>query len=292
MIIGITGNTGKDQLWEPVADLIRWLDAEGHTFRLNVPVAEGLYERELVEPRLCIERGVSRLADEADVIFSFGGDGTFLNSAHEVGTSGTPLLGVNIGRLGFLADVEVGQVREAVTQIQAGHYSVESRLVLRAELQTESRTRQFWALNEFVIERGGPIGMISVDVYVDGAPLNTYWADGLILATPTGSTAYSLSVGGPIVMPGADVVILIPLAPHTLTLRPIVLPASSIIEAHVEVSDQSYVLAADGRSAIFQERLSITVCQAEHRVNLIKLPGQHYFKTLRSKLMWGQRKEA
>jgi NAD+ kinase len=128
-------------------------------------------------------------------------------------------------------------------------------------------------------------------VAVDGTPLNTYWADGLIMATPTGSTAYSLSTGGPIIAPGVDAVILTPIAPHTLTVRPIVLPADSTITCRVHEDNQPYVFAADGRSTLFEEHeLAFTIERAPHTVNLVKLPGQHFFHTLRSKLMWGVRR--
>ena len=148
----------------------------------------------------------------------------------------------------------------------------------------------YWALNEFVIERSGSAGLISIRVMADGIHLNDYWADGLIISTPTGSTAYSMSVGGPIVAPGADVVILTPLAPHSLTVRPIVLPSSTVIEAQVIRDDQPYVLAYDGRSRSFErggEPIRFRFSRASHVVNLVKLPEQHYFQTLRSKLMWG-----
>jgi len=142
-----------------------------------------------------------------------------------------------------------------------------------------------------VIDRSGAAGLIEIEVTVDETPLNTYWADGLIIGTPTGSTAYSLSTGGPIIAPGVEAVILTPIAPHTLTVRPIVLPADVTITCRVLQNDQPYVFAADGRSTMFDEHdLEFSVEQAAHTVNLVKLPGQHFFHTLRSKLMWGVRR--
>ncbi|NBC17298.1 MAG: ATP-NAD kinase [Bacteroidetes bacterium] len=290
MRIGITGNTSKDELWDPVASLIDWLETDAVAYCLHQDIADGLAARDLVDASLCQQHTEPDLADASDVILSFGGDGTLLNSAHEVGARGTPLLGINIGRLGFLADVEVGQVREAIRHLDQGTYSIEPRLVLTTEFDVDGTRRHVWALNEFVIARGGPVSLINIDVTVDGTPLNTYWADGLIMATPTGSTAYSLAVNGPIVMPGSDVVILSPLAPHSLTVRPFVLSADAVIEARVDGKDQPCVLAADGKSILLNDvQSSLTMRRAEHRVNLVKLPGQHYFQTLRSKLMWGVR---
>lgn len=290
MIYGITGNTKKDKLWEPTTELAAWLARESLPFRLNRHLAEGLRERGLLDEDLCRSHASDDLAAECDVILSFGGDGTLLMSAHEVGTRGTPILGVNIGRLGFLADIETEQVEATIRSLEEGKYRIEERLPLSAEVSNVKDRQHYWALNEFVLERSGSAGLISIRVTVDGVHLNDYWTDGLIISTPTGSTAYSMSVGGPIVAPGCDVVILTPLAPHSLTVRPIVLPASATIEAEILLDDQPYVLAFDGRSRSFdrdEHPVKFRFSRAEHHVNLVKLPQQHYFQTLRSKLMWG-----
>lgn len=290
MRYGITGNTQKDKLWQPVADLVAWLLEEGIPFCLHTPVAEGLAARGLVDEALCAERTEADLASAADVVLSFGGDGTLLNTAHEVGEAETPILGVNIGRLGFLADIEVGDVVEALRCLERGDYRVERRLVLGATASDGVRLATSWALNEFVIERSGAAKLIAVEVSVDDVPLNTYWADGLIIATPTGSTAYSLSTGGPIMMPGVDAVIITPIAPHTLTVRPIVLPAHSTIRATVRLGQPPYAIAADGMSQLVRhDDLTLTIRPADHAVCLVKLPGRHYFETIRNKLMWGAR---
>lgn len=286
MLYGITGNTTKERLWEPAATLVRYLRERDMRFCLKADIAEGLRQRGLIEAGTALPCAEA-LGDEADLIFSFGGDGTLLRSAHEVGVSGTPILGINIGRLGFLASVEVSQLQETLDLLERQDFAVEDRLVLAAEVGDEP-PEHYWALNEIVIERGGPVGMIALDVAVDGTVLNRYWADGLIISTPTGSTAYSLAVGGPIVAPGSDVIILSPIAPHSLTVRPVVLPARSVIEARVVTSHPAYVLAADGVStAPRHDNVRITIRRAAHTVKLVRLPGQHYFQTLRSKLVWG-----
>lgn len=292
MIFGITGNTRKEQLWRPVAGLLAWMQARQLRFCLHPAVAEGLQARGLLEAGVCKAHTSTDLAGDADVVLSFGGDGTLLNTAHEVGRHGTPILGVNIGRLGFLADVEVGHVRETVERLLRGEYRLEARMVLEAEADNGTALEGRWALNEFVLLRRGETGMVSIEVKVDGVPLNTYWADGLIIATPTGSTAYSLSVGGPILVPGCGSVVLTPIAPHALTARPIVLPDTVRIEARVLNEDQPYVFTADGTSTVLSDpSIRLTIRRAAHTVNLIKLPEQHFFQNLRSKLMWGARKE-
>jgi NAD+ kinase len=290
MTYGITGNTSKENFWQPAAQLVSWLLKQDVAFCLHADVAQGLADRQFVDRALCAERTGRDLAGNVDVILSFGGDGTLLNSAHEVGDRGTPILGINIGRLGFLADIEVAYVQQAIEHLEQGDYRIEPRMVLEARLEDGIELVKPWALNEFVIERSGLAKLMSITVTVDGSYLNEYWADGLIIATPTGSTAYSLSVGGPIMVPDCGAVILTPIAPHTLTVRPIVLPDHAVIEARVLNNRQPYVIAADGVSmSVSKDDIKITIRRAAHVVNLVKLPDQHYFKTIRSKLMWGLR---
>lgn len=292
MKYGITGNTTKENLWQPAAELVAWLLRQGIPFCLHEALATGLTERNLADAAVCAEHTEHDLAGASDVLLSFGGDGTLLNSAHEVGDRGTPILGINIGRLGFLADIEVGQVQPTIERLERGEYRIESRMVLEAIVEDGRELQAGWALNEFVIERSGSAKLLSIDITVDGVHLNSYWADGLIMATPTGSTAYSLSTGGPIMAPGCGALIITPIAPHTLTVRPIVLPDSAVIEARVLTGQQPYVLAGDGLSTVIErDDLTITIRRAAHTVNLIKLPEQHYFQTIRSKLMWGLRRK-
>lgn len=288
MVYGITGNPTKTELWEPAAKAVAWFREHDQEFWIHDPIAAGLLERELIPPEIGREHIVSDIAQAGDLVLSFGGDGTLLRTAHLTGPNDTPLLGVNIGRLGFLADIEVDQLFDALDAIVNGDYTVEERMVLEARVDATPEFDTEWAVNEFVVDRSGAAGLIEIEVAINGRPLNTYWADGLIMATPTGSTAYSLSSGGPIIAPGLDAVILTPIAPHTLTVRPIVVPADATITCRVHGDDQPYVFAADGRSTLFDEHdLQFTVERAPHTVNLVKLPGQHFFHTLRSKLMWG-----
>ncbi len=288
MIYGITGNTNKDQLWKPVAALVTWLTENGLPFYLHTNVASGLLERDLIPTALGRQQSQRNLGDKVDILVSFGGDGTLLRSAHEVGALGTPLLGVNIGRMGFLADIDVGHVQEAIRRLENDDYSIDQRLVLAVEIEGPAEVERLWALNDVVIARAGPAGLIAIDVVVDGTPLNRYWADGLIISTPTGSTAYSMAVGGPIVVPGSNVILLSPIAPHSLTVRPVVLPSGCLIEVHVVGSRKPYILAIDGMSTEpHEEDVKITLHRGSHHINLVKFTDQHYFRTLRNKLSWG-----
>ena len=292
MTYGITGNTKKEELWTPVVALIRVLSEKQIPFLLNPSVAKGLIARgmgdEFAEDLICED-----LARRADIILSFGGDGTFLNTAFEVGLEETPILGINIGRLGFLADVEVNIIDQAICEIEEGTHHIEKRMVLDIEYSDENGSSSVWALNELVITRSGASALISIDVSVDGHSVNTYWADGLVFATPTGSTAYSLSAGGPIIVPSAQNIILTPLAPHSLTVRPMVLPDTSIVTANVLPDSSPYVYAYDGKSVIVDNSTgAFRISKANHSVNLVKLSDSDFFETLRSKLMWGYRKDS
>lgn len=289
MIYGLTGNPYKSELWPLLDTVIRALSERGLPYRLAPDLAEGRSTRDQSVNDGSVAPSVSDLGRQANVVLSFGGDGTLLRTAHAVSPSDTPLVGVNIGRLGFLADVEEGHVAETIDALEAGKYRISSRMVLEVDAPSRDLGRN-WALNECVINRSGASGLLRIAVTVDDEPLNTYWADGLILSTPTGSTAYSLSSGGPIVVPETDVLILTPIAAHTLSVRPVVLPGRATIRLHVCNADRPYVFAVDGVSTEFKEPdIPFTVRRAAHSVNLVKLDGQHFFGTLRRKLMWGAR---
>ncbi|HKL88969.1 MAG TPA: NAD(+)/NADH kinase, partial [Salinibacter sp.] len=159
--------------------MVDWFRENDHDFWIHEPIAAGLLERELVPPNVGREHSVTDIAQAGDLVLSFGGDGTLLRTAHLTGPNDTPLLGVNIGRLGFLADIEVEQLHEALEQIVAGNYTIEERMVLEARAGSPSHFDTEWAVNEFVLDRSGAAGLIKIEVEVDGTPLNTYWADGL-----------------------------------------------------------------------------------------------------------------
>ena len=292
MTYGITGNPTKDALWHPLAELVAWLDAEGLPYRIDRPLADGLAQRGGPDPGGTV---TDSPADGTDLVLSFGGDGTLLRTAHRV--DGTPILGVNIGRLGFLTKAEVGEVRELIEAAEAGHTGVEERMTLAVEVEGAasgpSPERPLgdvpdWALNDVVVDKSGTTSMIQVEAHVGDDFLNTYWADGLVVATPTGATAYALSVGGPILAPGTDTLVVAPIAPHTLTARPIVLPCFSELVLRVETRDHPFAFACDGVSTLLDGGATVRIRRAEHVVRLVTLPDRDYFQTIRDKLSWGQ----
>ena len=291
MRIGITGNTGKDSLWEPVANVTRALGASHRAFVLHPDVMAGLEKRGVTVNTPFTVESPEAFVEVADIILSFGGDGTLLNTARMVGDKEVPILGVNYGRLGFLANVEAADLDAALDRIEAGDYLIEHRLVLDCTLTESGRSVRHRALNDCTLQRSGDAGLMTIDVSVDGRLMNTYWADGLIVSTPTGSTAYSLALGGPIMAPGCGGILITPIAPHTLTVRPVVLPETAQIEVRVTGKRRKYVITADGDADLFEdESATVFIRKADHSVSLVRFPDQDYFTTLRNKLMWGARK--
>jgi len=288
MRLGITGNTGKSALWSSLEEVIeRFLEMD-RDFSVDENLVRGLVERNLLEAERAEQIAAGDLAEVCDMILSFGGDGTLLNTAHEVGNRETPILGINLGRLGFLAHVEFHDLFAAIEKLDAGEYFTENRLALELIPNDGSTDSKIWALNEFTLQRQGDTGLLFIVVHVDGVFLNKYWADGLIVATPTGSTAYSLSLGGPIMSPGCGSMLLTPMAPHSLTVRPIVIPDSSVVSLMLADTDNPYVFAADGVGIeIDAGNRPIEIRRAAHVVRLVQLKGQDSFTPLRNKLMWG-----
>lgn len=222
-----------------------------------------------------------------DMAFSIGGDGTFIRAAAKIGKSGVPLLGINAGRLGFLADVSGDEIGNAVEEIMEGRYKIEERSLLRLHTEGHLYTDFNYALNEIAVLKRDSSAMITIHAWANGVFLNTYQADGLLVATSTGSTAYSMSVGGPIVVPQAANFILTPVAPHSLNVRPIIIPDSWEIELKVESRNKHFLIALDGRNNIFADNTTLSIRKADFAVKAIKREDHDFFQTLRSKLSWG-----
>jgi NAD+ kinase len=222
-----------------------------------------------------------------NLFFSLGGDGTLLESVTHVGKTGIPIFGINTGRLGFLATVGREEIDEAMDMIFCGDYDIDERVLLSLHSDRNLFGGFGYALNDFTLVRKDSSSMITVHTFIDGEFLNSYWADGIIVATPTGSTGYSLSCGGPLVFPGSECFVITPVSPHNLTVRPIVVPDASEITFRVEGRSKKFIVSLDSRMETVDETVKLMVKKANIRVNLVQLRGQHYFKTLRQKLSWG-----
>lgn len=240
-------------------------------------------------PGLSLE-GIERfeaVPDRANVAVSIGGDGTFLRTAARLGTRQLPILGVNTGRLGFLADVTSEQIPEAMAQVVSGNYAVSQRSVIEVKSIHEVISVYPFALNEVAILKHDNSSLIEVEAHVDGQLLTNYIADGLIISTPTGSTGYSLSVGGPVLAPESPTFCLAAVAPHSLTMRPVILSDNVEITLRVKSRTGRFLLAIDGRSMSLSEGTELTLKKAAHTVDVIKTAGNDFFHTLRGKMMWG-----
>lgn len=223
----------------------------------------------------------------ADMVISIGGDGTFLKAASRMGKKNIPILGINTGRLGFLADVSPEEMEETFDEIYDNHYKVEERSVLQLRCNDERLMKSPYALNEIAVLKRDSSSMISIHASINGAPLTTYQADGLVVATPTGSTAYSLSVGGPVIVPHSKTIAITPVAPHSLNIRPIVICDDWEITLDVESRSHNFLIAIDGRSESCRESTRLTISRADYSIKVIKRHNHIFFDTLRDKLMWG-----
>lgn len=224
---------------------------------------------------------------DADFAISMGGDGTFLQTAARIGDRNIPILGVNMGRLGFLADIAPDEIESCLRALYEDNYAVENRRVIQVTAEGESLEGVNCALNDVAILKRDSASMISIRACIDGVYLTTYQADGLIISTPTGSTAYSLSNGGPIIVPGTGVLVMTAVAPHSLNIRPVVIPDTAVITLDVESRSHSFLVAIDGRSVKCNEGTRLTLRRAPYYIRVVKRSGKQYFSTLREKMMWG-----
>lgn len=230
---------------------------------------------------------VAGLARETDLLVVFGGDGTMLRISREVAGLSTPILGINVGGLGFLTAIPSSQQGKALESVWAGHYNVENRALLTATGLASGRPIHQIALNDFVLGRGAESRMIELEVTVDGEVLTRYRCDGLVVSSPTGSTAYSLSAGGAVVCPNAEVIALTPICPHTLSNRSVLVSLNAIVQVKVISHRLETILTADGQvQTVLATGDVITISRSEHSVRLLRLTGSSFFETLRKKLNW------
>ena len=231
---------------------------------------------------------VKELAKTSSVVLSFGGDGTLLSTARAVGNAETPILGVNLGGLGYLAEISPQELQSKFRDFFKGKYTIENRMVLKATINTGKEKRTFFALNDIVVDKGLSTRIIKLRTTIQGEYLNTYFADGLIIATPTGSTGYSLSAGGPILEPTMEGIIINPICPHTLNHRPVVIRSVKVIEIEADPDLEVQPLTCDGFSEmLLRPGAKITVQRADWVVKLIRMKGKDFYNVLQEKLKWG-----
>ena len=224
---------------------------------------------------------------QADFSLSIGGDGTFLNTAARIGSKNIPIMGINTGRLGFLTDVSVDEVEKALHAILHNQISYEERTLLKVEVSDGSHIDFPYVLNDVAVLKQDSASMLDIITYLNDEAVHAYYSDGLIVSTPTGSTAYSMSVGGPLLVPQAQNIILTPIASHSLTVRPLVIPDDWIIDLEVRSRSGNYQLTLDGRTMVLDQDKKIRISKAEYKIRVAKQLNHTFFDSLKSKLMWG-----
>ena len=268
-------------------ELFNLLDENGIDCCIYFPYYQALKESVTLGESSTFENHQT-LPGDIDVLLSVGGDGTLLDTVSIVRDRGIPVAGVNVGRMGFLADIDRQEIQELVQSLQNNSYSIEKRTLIHVDTNKPVFDEVNFGLNEFAIHKTDSSSMITILVYLNGEYLNSYWADGLIIATPTGSTAYSLSCGGPIVFPTTESFVLTPVAPHNLNARPMVIPDNTVLSFEVRSRSETYLCTLDSRYKTVDKSFQIAVRKEDFTFNLIRMPESHYLKTLRQKIKWGE----
>lgn len=286
MTLGIIANLTKKNVYEVISELIKKLKLHNIDFILE----NKLYEnRNLLKEKVDKSSFASEkhLCINSDILISIGGDGTMLATAYKAHQYDKPVLGINLGKLGFLAETNINQIDAFIEEIRKGRYKIEKRMVIETEC-CGHKVEKLYAINDIVIDKGGWPKMIDITIEVEKEYVTTFAADGLIVATPTGSTGYSISTGGPIVSPSADVITLSPISPHSLTVRPIVLSGNQLITIKVESLHREIHVNCDGQRVFsFPPPLRLDIQKCEKPLKLVHTSLSNYFETLRNKLLWG-----
>lgn len=285
MKFAIFGNKHQSKKSENIENLFATINEWEDTFIIDRPFYEYLLEegKLFAQP----ERIIDGDDFDADIAISFGGDGTFLRTANRVGSKNIPLLGINAGRLGFLTSFSAGNVSELFECLHRGEYTIEERDVIEVSASDKQLQNNPYALNEVAVMKHDNSSMISIEASLNGNEHITYQADGLIIAAPSGSTGYSLSAGGPIIAPDANVFVLTPIASHSLNARPVVVNDRTEVTLKVVSRSHNYLVAIDGRNEECDENTTLTLRKAAYTIKIVKVKGQTFFKTLHDKMMWG-----
>jgi len=282
MTIAVIANPDKYAVHDPLITLFR------HCRHLHISVVISKRLRNFLPASdnryISVVNTEKEAVEKADILVAIGGDGTMLHTARLVNSTNKPIMGINCGRLGFMANIPQESVQEALHYIAESNFTVENRFMLQG---TTTNGDTYFALNELLFTKKDTASLITLTAEYNGKFINEYWCDGLIVSTPTGSTAYNLSSGGPIVMPDTPVMILTPISPHTLTTRPLVLPSNQTLTIKVNIDTEHIIFSYDGIIMDINEPLSVNISQTDFSIKFIQLPGYDYFKTLRKKLMWG-----
>ena len=284
MTIAIFGNTLRQETIREVRHVVEFLQLRGVDIVLSHELRHEAFNREF----LSVEDYISQTGEVIDFAISVGGDGTFLTTASLVGHLDIPILGINCGHLGYLAEVQMDNIDAVLDQLITNNYTIEQRRMLEVTCQQGGKIVSPYALNEVAILKSGLSSMITLDVALNGENLHNYKADGLLIATPTGSTAYNLSAGGPLLDPHVNAIILTPVATHSLNIRPLVVLDDSKIDVRISSRNGNYLLSVDGRSQVLSQDLQLHIERSQRTIKLVRINGQTFMQSLKDKLHWGK----
>lgn len=284
MTIAIFGNTLRPETIREVKHIVEFLQLRGVNVVLSQELRHDAFNREYPS----LEDYIAHSDDSIDFALSVGGDGTFLTTASLVGHLDIPILGINCGHLGYLAEVQTDTIDAVLDQLITNSYTIEQRRMLEVTCQQGGKIVSPYALNEVAILKSGLSSMITIDVSLNGEFLHKYKADGLLIATPTGSTAYNLSVGGPLLDPHVNAIILTPVATHSLNIRPLVVLDDSKIDIKISSRNGNFLLSVDGRSQVLNQDIQLHVERAQRTIKLVRINGQNFMQSLKDKLNWGK----
>ena len=284
MTIAIFANSFRSEAMREVKHVVEFLRARD----IDIVLSHELHREALWREYASVSDYENQADNRIDFAISIGGDGTFLTTASLIGHLDVPILGVNCGHLGFLSEVKVEHVEEILDQLINQQYTIEQRSMLEVSCVAGDKILLPLALNEVAVLKQGLSSMISVETYLNGEYLHTYKADGLLLATPTGSTAYNLSVGGPLLDPHARAIVLSPVATHSLSVRPLVVPDDSKIDLKIGSRNGCYMISIDGRSQMFDDSVELHIERSARTIKLVQVSGHSFVRSLRDKLYWGK----
>jgi NAD+ kinase len=287
MVIALFGRTLPREEFRYVKQLVDQLAARKVGIIVYRPFYEQTRQHGIYPTDISLFETHEELRGHASFLISVGGDGSMLDAMMLVRDSGIPIMGINVGRMGFLSSISREEIYPALDGLIKGEYELDTRTLVKLSRPADLFGEVNYGLNDLTVTRKDSTSLVVLHVYIDDLFLNTYWADGLIVATPTGSTAYSLSSGGPILMPGSRNFVITPIAPHNLTVRPFVIPDRSKIRILVEGRANQYMVSLDSRVAVIHSHFELVIEKAGFEMNLVKLQGKEFFATIREKLKWG-----
>tara|TARA_B100000927_G_scaffold60013_1_gene46616 strand:+ start:5048 stop:5926 length:879 start_codon:yes stop_codon:yes gene_type:complete len=287
MTIAIFGSPYPEHFTKYIQHLVKKLESEHVKIIIEEDFNNFLQNNIRFTSKIEIFKSHETLKERADFLISIGGDGTLLKAVTYVRELNIPIMGINTGRLGFISSISATQISDAINDILKKEYTINERTLLELNTNKNLFKDKNFALNEVAVSKKDTSSMIRIDAFIDDEFLNTYWADGLVISTPTGSTGYSLSCGGPIIMPGTNNIIITPNAPHNLNVRPIVINDNSVIKLKVEDRDQLALVSLDSRSRAFDSETELIIKKTDFKIKLIQPQNNSFTSTIRNKLMWG-----